>query len=208
MKKNSKEAIVEAAISLFTTKGYAGTSMRDIAEKSNVNISTISYYFQNKHGLLEHCFTTFFEQYMAKVEVGYTFIDQGASLCLKRISSDLLHFLCENILLSSFIFREMSLDSQVVREIMSTYYAKEKFYLQRLLEKGMERKEIRPQSIAFIIVQLKSFWMMPFLNAPYLREVLYIFPNEHFFVKKYAQEVNKWIDDVLCQKVAAPLSIN
>ncbi|WML45670.1 forespore capture DNA-binding protein RefZ [Neobacillus sp. PS3-40] len=208
MKKNSKEAIVEAAISLFTTKGYAGTSMRDIAEKSNVNISTISYYFQNKHGLLEHCFTTFFEQYMAKVEVGYTFIDQGASLCLKRISSDLLHFLCENILLSSFIFREMSLDSQVVREIMSTYYAKEKFYLQRILEKGMERKEIRPQSIAFIIVQLKSFWMMPFLNAPYLREVLYIFPNEHFFVKKYAQEVNKWIDDVLCQKVAAPLSIN
>ncbi|MGZ6539994.1 MAG: TetR family transcriptional regulator, partial [Bacteroidia bacterium] len=57
MKKNSKEAIVNAAISLFNSNGFSGTSIRDIAELANVNIATIAYYFDNKLGLLEYCFT-------------------------------------------------------------------------------------------------------------------------------------------------------
>jgi AcrR family transcriptional regulator len=203
MKKNSKEAIVQAAIELFTTKGYTGTSLRDIAKRANINIATISYYFQNKNGLLEYCLTMFFEQYLSKFEEGFTLIDQGATVCLKHISSELLHYLSDHILLSSFVFREMSLDSQVVREIMSTYFTKEKYYLQKIFENGIAGNEFYPQSISYLIVQLKSLWMMPFLNAPYLREVLYVFPNERYFVKKYANDINKWIDDVLCQKETA-----
>ncbi len=84
MKKNSKEAIVHAAVSLFNTKGYSGTSIRDIAAKANVNPANISYYFQNKHGLLEYCFTSFFEQYMEKIEEGFACIDHGATFCLKK----------------------------------------------------------------------------------------------------------------------------
>ena len=53
MKINSKDAIILAAISLFNTKGFDGTSIRDIAAKANVNVATISYYFQNKDGLLD-----------------------------------------------------------------------------------------------------------------------------------------------------------
>lgn len=200
MKKNSKEAIVQAAISLFNTKGYSGTSIRDIAGKAKVNSANIAYYFHNKHGLLEFCFTSFFEQYIAKIEDGYACIDHGAALCLKKISADLLNFLCENNYLTSFIFREMSIDSQMVREIMATYYTKEKYFLQKVLEKGMERNEFHRQSIPYMIVQLKGLWIMPFLNTNYLREVLYVFPNERFFAEKYTLEVHKWIDEVLCKR--------
>lgn len=200
MKKNSKEAIVQAAISLFNTKGYSGTSIRDIAGKAKVNTANIAYYFHNKHGLLEYCFTSFFEQYIAKIEEGYNFLDQGATFCLKKMSSLLLNFLCENVQLTSFIFREMSIDSQVVREIMATYYTKEKYFLQKILEKGMDRKEFHRTSVAYMIVQLKGLWIMPFLNTNYLIEVLYVFPNERFFAEKYAHEVYKWIDEVLCKK--------
>lgn len=200
MKRNSKEAIAEAAITLFTTSGYAGTSLRDIAKKANMNIANISYYFQNKHGLLEYCFTTFFEQYLKKIEEGFELIDHGASFCLKEISKKVMTFLCDNILLSGFVFREMSIDSQIVREVMSTYCRKEKYYLQKVLEKGFESKEFKVQSISYIMVQLKGLWMMPFLNAPYLREVLNLFPHERFFVRKYTQEISNWIDEVLCVK--------
>jgi AcrR family transcriptional regulator len=62
MKKDSKEEIVKAAISLFNSNGYAGTSIRDIAKEANVNSATIAYHFENKLGLLEYCFTYFFEQ--------------------------------------------------------------------------------------------------------------------------------------------------
>jgi AcrR family transcriptional regulator len=202
MKKNSKEAIVHAAVSLFNTKGYSGTSIRDIAAKAQVNPANISYYFQNKHGLLEYCFTSFFEQYMDKIEEGFACIDHGATFCLKKMTANLLNFLCDHIQLTTFIFREMSIDSQLVREIMATYYTKEKFYLQRVLEKGIEQREFHRHSITYMIVQLKGLWIMPFLNTNYLREVLYVFPNERFFAEKYANDVYKWIDEVLCRKEA------
>jgi AcrR family transcriptional regulator len=197
MKKNAKEAIVQAAISLFNSNGYSGTSVRDIANLAKVNTATIAYYFNNKPGLLEYCFMHFFEQYINKIEEAYLSIDRGAKECLKRIVADLLHYQCENSQLASFVYREMSMDSQVVREIMSTYSLKEKYYLQKIIERGFEWQEFRPHSIPYLIIQLKSLLMMPFMNTQYMREVLYIFPNEPFFEQKYLKELYVWIDKTL-----------
>jgi AcrR family transcriptional regulator len=198
MKKNAKEAIVNAAISLFNSNGYSGTSVRDIANAAKVNTATIAYYFNNKPGLLEYCFLHFFEQYMNKIEEAYLSIERGAKDCLKKIVADLLHYQCENSQLASFVYREMSMDSQVVREIMSTYSLKEKYYLQKIFERGFEWQEFQPHSIPYLIIQLKSLLMMPFMNTQYMREVLYIFPNEPFFEQKYLKDLHAWIDKTLC----------
>ncbi|MEM5591964.1 TetR family transcriptional regulator [Niallia circulans] len=65
---STRDAIVEAAISLFNQKGYHGTSIRDIAGLANVNIANISYYFNGKQGLLEYCYMNFFETYLELLE--------------------------------------------------------------------------------------------------------------------------------------------
>ncbi len=201
MKKNSKEAIVKAAVLLFNSKGYAGTSIRDIADHAKVNSAAIAYHFENKAGLLEYCFTYFFEQYISKMEEAYLSIEKGAKDCLKRMMTELLHFHCENIQLTSFVYREMSMDSQVVREIMSTYSLKEKYYFQNIFERGFEWNEFRPHSIPYLIIQLKGLIMMPFMNTHYMREVLYVFPNEPFFEQKYSRDLHFWIDKNLCMDV-------
>lgn len=56
----TKNAILNAALELFALKGFHGTSVREIALKSQANISAISYHFDSKEGLykavLLHCF--------------------------------------------------------------------------------------------------------------------------------------------------------
>jgi TetR/AcrR family transcriptional regulator, transcriptional repressor of bet genes len=47
-----KQAIMDAAYSLFGTVGFANTSMKDIAKKAGVAQGLIIYYFQSKDGLL------------------------------------------------------------------------------------------------------------------------------------------------------------
>lgn len=47
---------MEAAEMLFADNGFNGTSVRDIAEKANVNLAMISYYFGSKDKLLEAIF--------------------------------------------------------------------------------------------------------------------------------------------------------
>lgn len=48
--------ILEVAERLFATQGFAGTSVRDIAQEAEVNIAMISYYFGSKEKLLEAVF--------------------------------------------------------------------------------------------------------------------------------------------------------
>lgn len=53
-KKNvlEEEKITHVAIDLFAEKGYAATSIRDIANSLNVSSSLLYYYFKNKEELL------------------------------------------------------------------------------------------------------------------------------------------------------------
>lgn len=48
--------IVETATRLFIEKGYAETSMSDIAARAGINRPTLHYYFRTKDWLFEHVF--------------------------------------------------------------------------------------------------------------------------------------------------------
>lgn len=195
---NTRDAIIESAILLFHTKGFSGTSIRDIAKKAGTNVSNISYYFGHKHGLLEACLTTYFEAYLEQVEEGYQGDNDCATERLKRVTHKILHYQCRNIHLTRLVLREISLDTQMVREIMSTYLVKEKYFLRKIFEDGIASKEFQSFSINYMIIQYKSLLTMPFLNAYYLAEVLQVFPNETYFAKKYYKELCHWIDEVVC----------
>jgi AcrR family transcriptional regulator len=48
-----KEIIIESALNLFSTKGFEGTSVREIAADAEVNVAMINYYFGSKENLFE-----------------------------------------------------------------------------------------------------------------------------------------------------------
>ncbi|UCF57786.1 MAG: TetR family transcriptional regulator [Deltaproteobacteria bacterium] len=56
--QTSKDRMIRVAIDLFSSKGFKGTSIRDIASALGMSISNIYHYFGNKEGLwlaiLEH----------------------------------------------------------------------------------------------------------------------------------------------------------
>ena len=49
---DTREQVIKAAISLFSTKGFNGTSIRAIASAMGMSISNIYHYFVNKEGLM------------------------------------------------------------------------------------------------------------------------------------------------------------
>ena len=52
LKQISRDKLIEAAIDLFSTKGFRGASIRNIADAMGMSISNIYHYFGNKEGLL------------------------------------------------------------------------------------------------------------------------------------------------------------
>ncbi|WP_168797828.1 TetR/AcrR family transcriptional regulator [Aliishimia ponticola] len=61
-----RRALAESAIETLCAKGYANTSLRDIAEASGHPLATLHYYFGSKFDLIEYCIrqhkSEFFEQ--------------------------------------------------------------------------------------------------------------------------------------------------
>lgn len=53
---DKQKKIISTAERLFSTKGYDGTSVRDIADEAGINIAMISYYFGSKEKLMEALF--------------------------------------------------------------------------------------------------------------------------------------------------------
>ncbi len=69
MEYNEKQVqIMETAEVLFAEKGFNGTSVRDIAERADVNLAMISYYFGSKDKLLEALFDYRGEHLKLKLE--------------------------------------------------------------------------------------------------------------------------------------------
>lgn len=69
-----EQAIIEATIKLFSEKGYAATSIRDIAKSVNITSASLYHYMDNKRDLLE----LIMESYLIKlIEGAEKAIDQA-----------------------------------------------------------------------------------------------------------------------------------
>ncbi len=195
---STKKKVFDAAISIFNSKGYNGSSVREIAQKAEVNIALISYYFGGKKGLLEQLLTNYFEQYITIL--GKTF-EKKDSLSSKEVicetAKNVLKFESDNHQLARLVHREITLDTMLIREIMSTYLTKEKYYLQTILERGIQKKEFRKLPVMTTIMQFKGMLTMPYLNPQYMVEVLHVNPVEPYFVTKYYKEISRWVEDSL-----------
>ncbi|MFD1739320.1 forespore capture DNA-binding protein RefZ [Bacillus salitolerans] len=196
---SSKEKVIHAAISLFNTKGFSGTSVRDISDKANVNVAVISYYFKNKKGLLEYLIATFLDQYIIEME---SVISNEHLTTSKEVLRQMIHrifcFQSENRHLARFVYREMTLDNVLIREVMTTYLAKEKYYFKQIFEKGIRNGEFRRVSVPTVIAQLKGMITMPFLQPQYLTEVLHVVPYDDFFYKQFEKEMERWMEFAIC----------
>jgi TetR/AcrR family fatty acid metabolism transcriptional regulator len=65
--KEKLNNILNAALQLFSTKGFANTKMEDIAKKAGIATGTIYLYVKNKDEILEQMFNRFYNYYKNKL---------------------------------------------------------------------------------------------------------------------------------------------
>lgn len=88
--------IMRTALEIFSQKGYNGSSVRDIAMASNVNLAMINYYFGSKLQLLEAIFEQMTELSKSHID-SYIFDESLAPIeKLEKIIDGYTHFAIEN----------------------------------------------------------------------------------------------------------------
>ncbi|HET7626851.1 MAG TPA: forespore capture DNA-binding protein RefZ [Bacillales bacterium] len=199
MKPNKKQLVIDSAVLLFNGKGFDRTSVRDIASHAGVNVALISYYFGGKKSLLEHLMTSFYE--------GYT---EGIAACLEQLHErsakdvllEMIRFALDyqqdHLDLARCVHREVTFDSTLVREVMTTYLMKEKYCYEQVFSAGFKQKEFRRRPVDLLVLQLRELLLMPYLHPQYIREVYHLMPQEAYFKKRYAHYLRMWVDTAVC----------
>lgn len=199
--------IVDAAVHLFNTKGYSGTSVREIAKRAKVNVALISYYFNGKQGLLEQLMSSFFDEYIEQLEKAVQLSDRATIRhCVHKAIFDLLSYQQMNSQLARLVHRETTIDSVLIREVTTLYLRKEKYYWNKLLQKGMQSGEFKEQPVDLLIIQMKSMLTMPFINPHYLQEIFQVSPSDDYFTRRYSARLQNWIDDSISKTEKLPVA--
>ncbi len=82
------EKILLTAFDCISSKGYANTSMRDIADAAGVALSQLNYHYKNKEGLFIEVINLTTEKYLKEIECH---LNDGTSP-QKKMSDLLLYF--------------------------------------------------------------------------------------------------------------------
>ncbi|MFT9847230.1 forespore capture DNA-binding protein RefZ [Aneurinibacillus sp. REN35] len=196
--KLTKQKIVEAAVELFDSQGFDGTTTRQIACKAGVNVALISYYFKSKKGLLEYVMIDYYESMFQRFDDCRSDSGQESlSELLHRMVERLVRFQCESYRVARLIQRELSVESMLGREIMSTYLARFKHYFTAVIEEGIAEGEFPVLKVDGIVIQLMAVTSFPYTYPQIIREVFYLEPLDDSFVEQMVQHTSNFLQHML-----------
>ena len=165
----AREVLIETATRLFSIHGLEGTSTRDIAKDSGLNISLISYYFGGKEGLYKAVLSSYADRTSHKVNALFSQVSE-ADLNRDSFKTIMRAFVREVVTsrfqegdVNKILEREMMDGLPFAREIFENNFSQIVRGIVRLYELGQERKFIRadlnPYVLFFSLIHANDMFM-------------------------------------------------
>ena len=162
--QDAKEKLLAAGAKLFAEKGFAGISIRQLADEAGVNSAMISYYFGGKEGLYEAVITTQYERLLGKFEE----IAASPAPVQKK-----LHMYAEVIrrnhmedqpLMARLVQGELSSPTACMEKVIRKYTARIAKLVSGILREGIQngqlRQDIDPLFAALALAGMLNFFFI------------------------------------------------
>jgi AcrR family transcriptional regulator len=145
-KDDSRSLILQAAFDAFAEKGYDGTSMDDIVQRSGLSKGTLYWHFTNKHDL-----------FVATLNWAMKGLDESFIATLQQVDRPVADRLLEMFVLATRYFISdprwtrliasaffLSAQSDVARQTLLEMYKQYITVIETGLQQGIERGEFLP----------------------------------------------------------------
>lgn len=168
---SAEEKIKEAARKLFTTKGYAATKTRDIAQEAGINLALLNYYFRSKEKLF-HIIRT---ESLHKIGEEIVQIIYQRETSLEEKIQKLVAYYTETLTkepdLPLFVLTEIRNNpEQLVDKIGIRDKVMHSVLMQQIMQ-GVTSGKIRPIHPVHFIINTICLTVFPFVAKPMLKLV-------------------------------------
>lgn len=188
-KMTTEEKIILAADKLFTQKGYAATTTRDIAEESGTNVALLNYYYRSKENLYKLVVSDKFRMLLGTI--GSFVSDENISLedKIKSIIENYTNLLLENEELPIFILNELTVNKELFKDITSNI----RQITRPVIDKQLKQRGIEI-STSNLVINTLSLAMFPFVAKPLIVSSGLVKEEEFIdFVTDRKEKILSWI---------------
>ena len=172
MEKDAKMKLIEAAMPLFPQKGYAGVSIREIADAAGVNSASISYYFGGKEGLYAAVLEHIYSHINAVVEMDRA-EDQPPDTFVHDFAIRVVRLHKQYPYLVRYLYMEMINPTKFCDTIIKEHLMRLFTYLCNGINRSIDSGEFRPDlDVGFAALSLSAIINMFFIVAPMRHRIM------------------------------------
>lgn len=186
--------IIDAARSVFIEKGYAETSMSEIAARVGINRPALHYYFRTKEKMFQAVFGSIVSSVVPKVFDALTHKEKSISQRVEGIIDAYYALFLENPQLPMFILRELNRDSDLLINTIQQFNVMDTVHnALASVQEEMNEGKLRKVSLQFTFYNFYSLLTFPFLTKDISTKV---FRNDD---KAFRDMLVEWKQNIIAQ---------
>jgi TetR/AcrR family transcriptional regulator len=196
-KDNSTEkSILDAALKVFTEKGFAATRMEHIAKEAKINRALLHYYFRSKDKMFDLIFAQRINEFLSGI-VLQVFSEKPLKEKIAGIVEHEINTLIAHPQLPLFIFQELAQHPNRIVEHAKQAGAHPSALLKRFssqVKEEIKKGTIRDVNPVHLLMNIMSMAIYPFIAKPIVSAMLEL--DEAGFtkiMKKRKEEVTDFI---------------
>lgn len=157
--------IIDTARSVFIERGYAETSMSEIAARVGINRPTLHYYFRTKDKMFQAVFGNIVSSVVPKVLDALTHREKAIAERIGGIIDAYYALFLENPQLPMFMLREVNRDSELlIRTVQELNVVDTARSAIASLQEEMSEGKLKRVPLQFIFYNFYSLLAIPFLT--------------------------------------------
>lgn len=186
--------IIEAARTVFIERGYAETSMSEIATKAGINRPALHYYFRTKDKMFQAVFGSIVSSVIPKVFDAIMHREKSVAERAECIINAYYNLFEDTPHLPLFMLRELNRDPELlIKTIMGLNITDTMREAIASLQEEMEEGKLKKVPLQFIFFNFYSLLTFPYLTIDISRKV---FDNNE---ESFRRSLAEWKKNIIFQ---------
>lgn len=177
--RSSEELILNAAIKVFTRKGFAGARMEEIAKEAGINRALLHYYFRDKETMFNLIFETKFKEFFTGL-FGAFQSDAPFFEKIKRIIDHEITVLSKHPDLARFVIMEIAQQPDRLIQFGQKLGLNPRMMLenfQKEIQQNVLEGKIRPIDGRQLLMNIISICIYPFVAKSIIKTMMQMDEN-------------------------------
>ncbi len=173
--KPTEELILDAAMKVFTRKGFAAARTEEIAKEAGINRALLHYYYRDKQTIFNLIFESRFKEFFKGLFVIFESDNISLFEKIRRMVDHEISTLTKHPDLARFIITEIAQDPELLIAFGKKLGVNPKLFIeafQQQVSKEVSEGVIKPIEGKQLLINIMSLCIYPFVARPIIQKMM------------------------------------